>query len=823
MSVLDYIERIKQENEGPRITAQKPRTMVADASTEMEQSPDSFLRGAYTDWTTNPPRIVPPEQLEDWDISFRKPNAEGGVQQLVRNTADGSRPGYNGPGPVSVETIAPNIQELTYGSGSKSYKGLIQRGGKIYSFSDKKLNVVKDFIKDKEKTEKSLEGTGRKRIGTTSRLDNIAKKYYGVDTFDDLGDSLRSQIRSGKVNPKNSNYYIKKTGADEVKNFIEKFKKKEGRLPSKTEVRHLFKKHNRTLNSYINEGFLKDADFLSIEDANIIGQRKKVFSDVQKLAKDNIITKAFQRGKINNDVIKRVMKLVGVDEVLAHDRLAQLANAYMGVDEVPLVSPKFKKQAKDILMNQIPASKSNLKRFFGKQISSSVGEKRNIIDISSDIQDVLRRKGISQIYDIDEPAGRTSSVRKGTKPYAYFSQVIFGNVNKADKHTFDAVKAIKEDTLQKALAEGKGVKQALGSLNRSVKKYEEKLNQGIKRGGKKIRLFKASLKHPSETIARFDELPASAQKGFTDNFITKGYSFHVPKDIKTISELNADIQNPKSNFFKKMISASDEVKKYLNEYDETKLFNKVKKLLPEDFRKLIKKLPLRIAQGNDITEKRFASADNIMTSGVQYVDDVEEGNFITRNPYTTAGAGVAATATTPKGRKFLGRAFNLGLGPMGMAGLTYGLKPEGGYDLSRAGDRIGFEAEAALAPTLVKGAQSVTEKIKNPLLRKGLEYASGIRLPGISPANILRAARIASPIGLLSLAGEGIYHAGKKEMAKRAQMSPEELDAYMFEKQSRGWSRMKKAGGGMVGIRKPHAIPPERQGLRSIMINGKKS
>jgi len=30
-------------------------------------------------------------------------------------------------------------------------------------------------------------------------------------------------------------------------------------------------------------------------------------------------------------------------------------------------------------------------------------------------------------------------------------------------------------------------------------------------------------------------------------------------------------------------------------------------------------------------------------------------------------------------------------------------------------------------------------------------------------------------------------------------------------------------GGGIVGIRKPDAIPPERQGLRSIMINGKKS
>jgi hypothetical protein len=30
-------------------------------------------------------------------------------------------------------------------------------------------------------------------------------------------------------------------------------------------------------------------------------------------------------------------------------------------------------------------------------------------------------------------------------------------------------------------------------------------------------------------------------------------------------------------------------------------------------------------------------------------------------------------------------------------------------------------------------------------------------------------------------------------------------------------------GGGIAGIRRPHAIPPERGGLRSIMINGRKS
>ena len=171
--------------------------------------------------------------------------------------------------------------------------------------------------------------------------------------------------------------------------------------------------------------------------------------------------------------------------------------------------------------------------------------------------------------------------------------------------------------------------------------------------------------------------------------------------------------------------------------------------------------------------------------------------------------------TTIKGMvgKGIGKAFNLGLGPTGMAGLTYALKPEDGYDLSKAEDRIGFEAEAVLAPTLVKGVASVTDKIKNPLLRKGLETLAGVRIPGImNPTNALRIARIASPIGLASLAVEGMYHSGKKEMAKRKQMSPEELDAYMLEKQSRGWSKMSEGAynqGGRVGLAKGSKGPKD--------------
>jgi len=91
---LDTWNTMEAEFKANRAMSQEPRTLVADASTEMEQFPDSFLRPKRYDILTG--LDVPAETLEDWDTSFRNPNAEGGVQQLVQNTADGSRPGYSG-------------------------------------------------------------------------------------------------------------------------------------------------------------------------------------------------------------------------------------------------------------------------------------------------------------------------------------------------------------------------------------------------------------------------------------------------------------------------------------------------------------------------------------------------------------------------------------------------------------------------------------------------------------------------------------------------------------------------------------------------------
>ena len=161
----------------------------------------------------------------------------------------------------------------------------------------------------------------------------------------------------------------------------------------------------------------------------------------------------------------------------------------------------------------------------------------------------------------------------------------------------------------------------------------------------------------------------------------------------------------------------------------------------------------------------------------------QASNLLDKVKLFGAGTAGAATIATKTGRSALSKALGLGFGPTGIIALTKYLEPEGGYDLSRTGDRLSFELEAALAKPLVKGATSVTDKIKNPLLRKIAERAA---LAGMSPALAMRLARVASPIGLASLAGEAIYKVGKlgyEDQKRFNALSPEEQAAERAEQE----------------------------------------
>ena len=227
---------------------------------------------------------------------------------------------------------------------------------------------------------------------------------------------------------------------------------------------------------------------------------------------------------------------------------------------------------------------------------------------------------------------------------------------------------------------------------------------------------------------------------------------------------------------------------------------------------------------------------------------------------TGGGATVGAAAVKPIRKKMLKSLSGL-FGLSGIAASYPGfamLGEDWKTDLSKPLDRAFVEGEVALSPTLVKGVDYATKGIKNQKIRSAVQQALNL---GMKPGMAMRLAKTASPLGWAALGAEGAYNVAKAskpnyyidpetqdptfyKREKAADVLPTMLDIYEqaqniakekgipyqealsqvnFERFGKlnmaDGGRAGYMGGGMAGIRKPHAIPPERQGLRSIMIN----
>ena len=279
--------------------------------------------------------------------------------------------------------------------------------------------------------------------------------------------------------------------------------------------------------------------------------KAKVQSDLLKLSKDSRIIDIFQNPERTKSQLKkdvRVVKSILGKNTNALARLTQLAAAFAGDTPVPGITTKFKANAEKIY-NELPHNKI-MRDIDELKIGKSVGEK-SIKTIKSQI-----RKNPNYIftgdYNIDEVAGVTSSVKRGTTPYGIFGQVIDKDINVKDKMSFDGNKSKKELALQEAIKTDnpKLINKALKDFNNLVSSYENKINVGKPANTPRVKLFRASLDSPELSIENFETFNPEYKKAFLDNFNTRGYSFKVPKDIKTIPQILEATQDP--NVIKKM-------------------------------------------------------------------------------------------------------------------------------------------------------------------------------------------------------------------------------------------------------------------------------
>jgi len=193
----------------------------------------------------------------------------------------------------------------------------------------------------------------------------------------------------------------------------------------------------------------------------------------------------------------------------------------------------------------------------------------------------------------------------------------------------------------------------------------------------------------------------------------------------------------------------------------------------------------------------------------------EASSLLSPELTTAAGAGTGYALRKPL-TKFGKYALQVAGTPLGATALIAGF----GVDPKNAMDRVGVEAELALAPELVK---QTSKLVKNPLLQRILNL-------GLSPTAAARAARIASPIGIASLGGEALYKYGKfvkDELNRIEQMSPEEREAYNIAEQEQ--MGVAAADGGLIrqGFADGPPDPSKRKfmkimgGLASLPIFGK--
>ena len=142
---------------------------------------------------------------------------------------------------------------------------------------------------------------------------------------------------------------------------------------------------------------------------------------------------------------------------------------------------------------------------------------------------------------------------------------------------------------------------------------------------------------------------------------------------------------------------------------------------------------------------------------------------------------------------------------------TVGLTAGFGVDPTSAIDRATLATEAAFAPKLVKQAAKFS-----PAVQRVLNL-------GLSPQMALRAARIASPIGIASLGAEGAYQLGKftKDRIKQLrEMSPEDREELRRQGDEFAFSEFAAAGGGIAKLAGDPSGPPPKSGPNSQGLSG---
>jgi hypothetical protein len=425
-------------------------------------------------------------------------------------------------------------------------------------------------------------------------------------------------------------------------------------------------------------------------------------------------------------------------------------------------------------------------------------------------------------FNLNEMAGITGASRTKTAAFSDFVDIAEGSFNQKQLGEFQKkFAAIREQLDSLDLANKpqnrKQAQSLIEGFKDTIKYYENATGSELPKLGLgtadnyysterlKDIAKKRSIGEKRSRNQMFKEIPGTDLLGSSKS---SGYTVVVPENYRTFGQI---LETGKRGELKKNVQNTlDGMKKFFNEYDEKKMFQKLKNATPDTLKKMMKVIPKFVSLEDDI--KRYASANNIM-SDATYVDDVEE-KFTKKNPLTTQALGSiavggAALAQKPF-RTGLGKAFRtLGTraAAVPFAGLTIRDNLKKGENIIDAtlDPLVGAEL---LLPNLFK--ENVSKITSNPTLQKILKVG--------------KFGRALTPIGAgITAAGLGIDAAkfSRDRIRELQAMSPEQREELRSEGARQAFDPFMAAGGGIAKIAGVSSGPapesgPNSQGLLSL-------
>ena len=427
------------------------------------------------------------------------------------------------------------LQKTYYGSTSQNNNDVGRVGEVLKEFEDRNFKILKD---PRKKTVKKVLTPEE-----TTALNNKYSKEYGGLKGKELYNALT---------------------ADGKRKLIGNF---------------LLRARNPETRATVGQGGGSGARNIVIDQLKKLKNNKLIKDFIKKVSGLSIRQRDDELEKISKKLSPIVKKDLRKSQTAASTiarRIADLAKAFTGDTEYlniktkdPVLLEGAKKISNINARNIFKDLGSGFKRRgYENNVEDQLGLKRGTLQQKrQNFRYHLRKLGI-KTPSIDEVTSVASGAKSGSGGYTTFIQGIPHRMNTRDKTIVDRLLIATEQELQNLDPNSStyDVDRELikDEYNKVAKEFATQMNKGNKLGALPVRALELSFDNPLKSVSRYGALKKKYPNVISniDNVYKKyNYSFKVPKDIKTVFEIDEVIKNPA--FRKKILNLAKKGPRYL--------------------------------------------------------------------------------------------------------------------------------------------------------------------------------------------------------------------------------------------------------------------